>query len=55
VGPTQPPAQWVPEVLSPGVNRPGLETDYSAPPNPEVKNGGAILPLPPHAFISLFN
>jgi hypothetical protein len=31
-GPTQPPIQWVTGALSPGVKRPGSETDHS-PPN----------------------
>jgi hypothetical protein len=38
LGPTQPPIQWVPEVLSPGVKRPGREADYSPPSAVEVKN-----------------
>jgi hypothetical protein len=28
LGPTQPPIQWVPVAISPGVKRPGRETDY---------------------------
>jgi hypothetical protein len=39
VGPTA--IQWVP-----GVNRPGCEADHSPPSSVEVKNGGAIPPLP---------
>jgi hypothetical protein len=35
---TQPPIQWVPEALSPGVKRPGREADHSLPSNAEVKN-----------------
>jgi hypothetical protein len=46
LGPTQPPTQWVPEALSPGVKRLGLEADHSPSSNVEVKNGGAIPPLP---------
>jgi hypothetical protein len=30
----------------PGVKRPGREADNSPPSNAEVKNGGAIPPLP---------
>jgi hypothetical protein len=30
----------------PGVKRPGLEADHSPPSSSDVKNGGAILPLP---------
>jgi hypothetical protein len=33
--------------LSSGVKRPGHEADHSLPSNVEVKNGGAIPPLPP--------
>jgi hypothetical protein len=36
LGPTQPPIQWVPGVLSPGVKRPEREADYS-PTSSEVK------------------
>jgi hypothetical protein len=32
LGPTQPPVQWVPGVLSPGVKaRPGRDADHSPP------------------------
>jgi hypothetical protein len=41
LGPTQPPIQWVP-----GVKRPGREADHSPPSSAEVKNGGAMPPLP---------
>jgi hypothetical protein len=37
MGPTQPPIQWVPKVLSLGVKRPGLEADHSPPSSAEVK------------------
>jgi hypothetical protein len=33
--------------LSPGVKRPRSEADYPTPSNAEVKNYGAITPLPP--------
>jgi hypothetical protein len=46
LGPTQPPVQWVPEALSPGVKRPGCEADHSPPSSAEVKNGVTIIPLP---------
>jgi hypothetical protein len=34
---TQPPVQWVPGALSPGVKRPGREDDHSPPTSAEVK------------------
>jgi hypothetical protein len=37
LGPTQPPIQWVPGVLSPGVKRQGREADHSPPTSAEVK------------------
>jgi hypothetical protein len=37
LGPTQPPIQWVPEALSPGVKRPGRETEHSPPTSAKVK------------------
>jgi hypothetical protein len=39
LGPTQPPVQWVPGVLSPGVKaRPGRDADHSAPSSAKVVN-----------------
>jgi hypothetical protein len=39
LGPTQPPVQWVPEVLSPGGKaRPGRDADHSTPSSAEVVN-----------------
>lgn len=49
-GRTQPPIQWVREALSPGVDRPGSEADYSPVSDVEVKNGGTPT-LPLHAFV----
>jgi hypothetical protein len=46
LGPTQLPIQWVPGALSPGVKMPGREADNSPPFSAEVKNVGAVLPLP---------
>jgi hypothetical protein len=45
LGPTQPPIQWVPGALSPGIKRPDREADHSDPSSAEVKNAwsyGAI-------------
>jgi hypothetical protein len=41
VSEAQPRIQWVP-----GVKRPGPEADDSLPSSAEIKNNGAILPLP---------
>jgi hypothetical protein len=39
LGPTQPPVQGVPGVLSPGVKaRPGRDADHSPPSSTEVEN-----------------
>jgi hypothetical protein len=38
--------QWVPGAFSPGVKRPWREAEHSYRPSTEVKNGGAVLPLP---------
>jgi hypothetical protein len=46
LGPIQPPIQWVPGAISPEVKRPGREAGHLPPSNAEVKNGGAIPPLP---------
>jgi len=37
LGPTQPPIQWVPGVLSLGVERRGRKADHSPPSGAEVK------------------
>jgi hypothetical protein len=46
LGRTQPPIQWVPGDISPGLKRPKREADHSPPSSAEVKNGGATPPLP---------
>jgi hypothetical protein len=46
LGPSQPPIQWIPEAISPRVKRPGREAHHSPRPSAEVKNSGAIHPLP---------
>jgi hypothetical protein len=38
LGPSQPPAQWLPAVLYPGVNRSGCEVVKSSPFSTEVTN-----------------
>jgi hypothetical protein len=42
----QPPIQWVPGVLSTEVKRPGRESNHSHRSIVEVRNGGAIPPIP---------
>jgi hypothetical protein len=44
--PTQPPVQWVPGAIFPVVKLLGRGADYSLPSGAEVKNGGAIPPVP---------
>jgi hypothetical protein len=46
LGSNQPPTQWVRGAILPGVKRPRREANHSPPSNAEVKNGGAIPPLP---------
>jgi hypothetical protein len=46
LGPTQSPIQCIPVALSPGVKRLKREADHSFSSSTEVKNGGAIPPLP---------
>jgi hypothetical protein len=38
LGPTQPPNQWVPGNITPGVKRPGREADHLTSSSAEVKN-----------------
>jgi hypothetical protein len=47
LGPTQPPIQWVPRALSPGVKRPRREADHSPPSNVEVRNAWSYISNPP--------
>jgi hypothetical protein len=53
LGPTQPPIQWIPGNLFPGLKRGERETDHSLPSSAEVKNVGAIpqLPIRPHGVV----
>jgi hypothetical protein len=46
LGPPSPPIQWVPGALSLGVKLPVPVADLSPSSSVEVKNGGAISPLP---------
>jgi hypothetical protein len=47
LGPTQPPIQWVPGILSLGVKQPGSEADHSPPSSSEVKNVYSYTSTPP--------
>jgi hypothetical protein len=48
LGPTQPPVQWVPGFLSPGVKVwPGRDADHSPPPSAEVENEKELYLLSP--------
>jgi hypothetical protein len=46
LGPTQPPVQWVPAALSPGVKRPGREATTHLHLMPKSRMCGGIPPLP---------
>jgi hypothetical protein len=50
--PTQPPIQWIPAALSPGVKRQGREADDSPPTSDEVKKMWIHTSIPPYAFIA---
>jgi hypothetical protein len=50
LGSTQPPVQWVPGALSPGVNRPGREADHSPPAIAEVMKMWIYTSTPPYAL-----
>jgi hypothetical protein len=46
LGPTQPPLQYAPAAVFPGVKRQGRVADYSPSSSVEVKNSGLIPPFP---------
>jgi hypothetical protein len=46
LGPTKPPLQWLLRAFSLGLKWQGSEADRSPPASAEVRNGGAIRPLP---------
>jgi hypothetical protein len=48
---TQPPIQWVPRALSPGVKRSGREADHSPPTSAEVKKTWLYISTPPYVFM----
>jgi hypothetical protein len=51
-GPTQPPIQWVPGALFPGVKRLGCEADHSPPASAKVKKMRIYTSTPPYAFMA---
>jgi hypothetical protein len=53
LGPTQPPVQWVPEVLSPGLKR-GRGVALTTHPHlvPRCRMSRSYTPLPPSAFMA---
>jgi hypothetical protein len=52
LGPIQPPIQWVPRALSPGVKRQGREAHHSYQTSAEVKNILIYTSTPPYAFMA---
>jgi hypothetical protein len=52
LGSTQPPIEWVPEVLSPGIKWPEREAGHSAPASAEVKKMWIYTFTPPYAFLA---
>jgi hypothetical protein len=55
LGPTQPPILWVAGALSLGLKRLGREANHSLLSSAEIKNGGAIPPLPIRLHGIVFN
>jgi hypothetical protein len=51
-GPIQPPIQWVPGALSPGVKWQVREADRSLPASAEVKKTWVYTSTPPYVFIA---
>jgi hypothetical protein len=52
LGPTQPPIQWAPGALSPGVKRPGREADHSPLSSAEVKKMCIYTSTPSYDFMA---
>jgi hypothetical protein len=52
LGSTQPPIQWEPGALSPGLKRSGREADHSPPASAEVKIMWIYTSTPPYAFMA---
>jgi hypothetical protein len=54
LGPTQPPIQWVPAVLSLRVKRPEHEADHSPPSSADVKNTWGSVKAQGQLYVYLF-
>jgi hypothetical protein len=54
LGPTQPPIQGVPKVISLEVERPGSEADHSPPSCAEVKNVWIYTPTSQYVFMAWY-
>jgi hypothetical protein len=52
LGSTQPPIQWVPGALSPGVRRPDREADHSHPTSDKVKKTWIYTSTSQYAFVA---
>jgi hypothetical protein len=52
LGPIQPPIQWEPGTLSPGVKRQGREADHLSPTSAEVKKMWIYTSNSPYAFMA---
>jgi hypothetical protein len=55
LGSTQPPIQWVPGALSPGVKRPGREADHTLPTSAEVKKTWVYTSTLPYLMYNLIS
>jgi hypothetical protein len=52
LGSTQPPKQWIPVAIPPGIKRPGREADHSPTVSAEVKKIWIYTSNPPYAFMA---
>jgi hypothetical protein len=51
LGSTQPPIQWVPVAISPGVKRPECEAHHTPPTSAQVKKIWIYTSTSPYAFM----
>jgi hypothetical protein len=54
LGPTQPPNEWVPGALTPGVKRLEREGDHSPPSSAEIKNASIYSSIPQYVFTAWY-